>query len=79
MPMLSFSYEGLGCIISSAHRGLLGSYPPLRRKMTQFITGPTVMTNVALTVLRFRIGDPFLSEQEARLSANDKLRHFTAE
>jgi hypothetical protein len=76
MPMLGFSYEGLGCIISSAHRGLLGSYPPLRRKMTQFIIGSTVTTNVAL---RFRIGDPFLSEQEARLSANDKLRHFTAE
>jgi hypothetical protein len=42
-----------------------------RRKMTQFIIGSTVATNVALTVLGFHtdsiIGDPFLRKPRTRV------------
>jgi hypothetical protein len=51
--------------------------------MTQFIIGSKVAANAALTALRFQndsmIGGLFLREDNARLSANHKLRHFTAE
>jgi hypothetical protein len=43
-------------------------YPPLRRKMTQFIIGLIVATNAALTILRFHadsvIGNLILNDHK---------------